>query len=172
MKTNRGILFVSVVVLAAAVFTLVGCSNSSGGLSPAEEAFWYQMMNAYANNPAIASSWTIYGFPPNPASWSKDQIRMAYLYMYNGGGGGGGSGGNTVTKPAPLANNATIDEAIAKLDEIIAYCDSHSGNTAVRSSASGMKTNLETSKTNPMYWTGAQSATISTINNNYIGALQ
>jgi hypothetical protein len=45
-----------------------------------------------------------------------------------GGTGGGGSGGNG-TKPAKLPGNATYAEAVAKIGEIIAYCDAHPGTT-------------------------------------------
>ncbi|MDR3123778.1 MAG: hypothetical protein LBU16_08385 [Treponema sp.] len=38
-----------------------------------------------------------------------------------------GSGGDSGGKPARLSSNASYDEAMAKLDEIIAYCQAHPG---------------------------------------------
>jgi hypothetical protein len=44
--------------------------------------------------------------------------------------------GNNDSKPARLPGNASYDEAMAKLDEIIAYCEAHPGpeNDAVKGS--------------------------------------
>jgi hypothetical protein len=48
-----------------------------------------------------------------------------------------GSGENTGGKPARLSRNASYKEAVAKIDEIIAYCEAHPGleNDAVKGSA-------------------------------------
>jgi hypothetical protein len=51
-----------------------------------------------------------------------------------GGGGGGGSGG----KPALLSNEATADQAAARLDEIIAYSETPDN---VKTAAQGLKGN-------------------------------
>ncbi|MDR0451384.1 MAG: hypothetical protein LBH26_08990 [Treponema sp.] len=64
-----------------------------------------------------------------------------------GGGGGSGStggGGGSESKPAILDNNASYQEAVDKLDEIIEYCEAHPGNqnNSVKSSVETMKGNF------------------------------
>jgi hypothetical protein len=76
------------------------------------------------------------------------------------GGGGGGSG----APPAHLDKNATYAEAVAKLDEIIAYCEANPGTktNAVLSSAVDLKTGLAAFKDN---WYGTNRSTaIASIN--------
>jgi hypothetical protein len=78
--------------------------------------------------------------------------------------------------PSPLPSTATYQATIAKLEEILDYCDKNPGNTATRSAAAGMKTSLESSvatytDTGPV-WQAARSSYIGTINDNYIPGLQ
>jgi hypothetical protein len=71
----------------------------------------------------------------------------------DGGGGGGGS-----SKPSELSSDATADQALAKLNEIIAY----SGTPAdTKSSAETMKGNWNTYSSS---WSTSKIATIPVIN--------
>jgi hypothetical protein len=70
----------------------------------------------------------------------------------SGGGSGGGGSGGSGGKPDPLSNNATYNQAVDKLDEIIAYCNAHPGTIN-----DGVKNNVESLK-NAL--TGANSSTI------------
>jgi hypothetical protein len=56
----------------------------------------------------------------------------------------GGSSGGGVSKPAALAPDATYDQAVAKLDEIIKYCEAHPGtvNNTMKTSAQNTKTSV------------------------------
>jgi hypothetical protein len=47
--------------------------------------------------------------------------------LTGGGSGGGGGGGGGGLKPARLRSNASLEEALAKADEIIAYCYANPG---------------------------------------------
>lgn len=49
-------------------------------------------------------------------------------------GHGGATGGELNIKPSKLSSNAAFEEAAAKLEEIIAYCEKHPGvkNTALK----------------------------------------
>ena len=68
-------------------------------------------------------------------------------------GGGGG-------KPSKLSGNASYQDAIAKLDEIIAYA---SNNSAARNSAETAKKDLESK--GPSQWSFVKGVTIDQINN-------
>jgi hypothetical protein len=76
-------------------------------------------------------------------------------------------------KPAHLADNATLQQAKDKCDEIIAYCDNHSNatNNGIKSSVSTLKTSSLAYLTDST-WTGSKSTIISTINTSYIDNLQ
>jgi hypothetical protein len=83
-----------------------------------------------------------------------------------------GSGGSTGSKPARLSSNASYDEALAKCDEIIAYCEAHTGqvNDAVKASARQTKGNMSLMGGNS-YWSSTKDTWIDTINY-YISSLQ
>ncbi|MDR1099890.1 MAG: hypothetical protein LBL28_05350, partial [Treponema sp.] len=78
-------------------------------------------------------------------------------------------GGGGASKPALLSSNATYQQAIDKLDEIIEYCEDHPGtaNDGVKSSARTMRDNLSDSN-----WDIQGSARVSLINTTLIAILQ
>ena len=80
-----------------------------------------------------------------------------------GGGGLGGLGGGGGSKPSQLSSSASYNEANAKLDEIIAYCESHPGgnNTASMGIAQSMKSALAIYSSN---WSFMSSEIIPSIN--------
>jgi hypothetical protein len=82
------------------------------------------------------------------------------------------SGGSTGGKPTRLSSNASYDEALAKCDEIIAYCETHTGqvNDAVKASARQTKGNMSLMGGNS-YWSSTKDTWIDTINY-YISSLQ
>jgi hypothetical protein len=61
----------------------------------------------------------------------------------SGSGSGSGDGGGS-SKPATLGSDASYDDAIAKLNEIITYCNANSGNDTPKSTAENQKTTIET----------------------------
>jgi hypothetical protein len=73
-------------------------------------------------------------------------------------GGGGG-------KPAKLSSSASYAEAIAKLDEIIAYCESHPGpqSTNAITTAELLKTSWNSANIQSG-WSVAQSSAIQNVN--------
>jgi hypothetical protein len=85
-------------------------------------------------------------------------------WLDNGGDGGeegsgsGGGGG----KPAKLSSSAGYSQAIAKLDEITAYCNTHPGNDSVKSGVQSMKTSI--TSVGQTGWSYMASQIISSIN--------
>jgi hypothetical protein len=53
------------------------------------------------------------------------------------GGGGGGNGGNYdgSSKPAKLSSSASYSQAVAKINQIITYCNAHPGNDDAKEKA-------------------------------------
>jgi hypothetical protein len=82
-------------------------------------------------------------------------------------GGGSGSG----AKPARLSSTASYDEALAKLDEIIDYCEEHpgTGNNMVKSAAETTRDGI--SLNGQSNWSSLASSMIPSINT-FIGQLQ
>jgi len=84
----------------------------------------------------------------------------------NGGSGSNGGGGINATKPAVLRSNASYNEAVAKLDELIAYCNNNPStiNNSVLQNAITLKTGMPTYQS---IWSTANTATtvINSINN-------
>jgi hypothetical protein len=83
---------------------------------------------------------------------------------FDGGGGGGGGGG--VSKPDPLPDNATYEQAIDKLDEIIEYCEDHPGtmNDVTKNGAEMLKPTISS-----VTWDSMGSTVIPQINSLIIG---
>jgi hypothetical protein len=85
--------------------------------------------------------------------------------FYGGGGGGGGNdnqGGDNDEKPAALSENATFDQVIAKLDEIIGYSGASS---SVKSLAEAYKKILQDDKSGyEANWSIRRPAVIATVN--------
>jgi hypothetical protein len=75
---------------------------------------------------------------------------------------GGSSGGGG--KPAELSQSASYQDALAKCDEIIAYCNSHptQQNTAVKNGVPAVKSSIELAGSSN--WTFARQSTIADIN--------
>jgi hypothetical protein len=88
------------------------------------------------------------------------------------GTGTGNDGKNSASKPALLSNSATYSQALAKLDEIIAYCDSHPGmiNNSVKYSVDQLRSPLAAYTNNT--WSPPTSTTAINALNLYIGQLQ
>jgi hypothetical protein len=80
-----------------------------------------------------------------------------------GTGTGSGTGGGSGAKPTKLSNNATYNETLARLDEIIAYCNNHPGtvNNQVKASAETQKSYMPTFQS---AWSTVGLTTISGIN--------
>ncbi|GHU25732.1 hypothetical protein FACS1894172_17760 [Spirochaetia bacterium] len=109
--------------------------------------------------------------------WSKMfLVGMAAMVLVFGlvlvgcdsGGGGGGSG-----KPAKLKDTATYQQALDKCDEIIAYCNSHSGtaNDNVKFNVQYNYKPLLTSS-DPSQWSTTMQASMVLLLNNSIASLQ
>jgi hypothetical protein len=81
----------------------------------------------------------------------------------SGGGGGGGGGGGYESMPSYLSSNASLSAAQSKVEAIIDYCDSNSGNSAVRYSAVAIQSSL--SYFTSSAWSSQGSAMIASINN-------
>jgi hypothetical protein len=73
-----------------------------------------------------------------------------------GGGSSSGTGGSVSSKPAYLSSGATLTEALAKLDEIIAYPETPNSTLAL---AESMKATLS----NPYYYSAWPSAGLTMI---------
>lgn len=91
-------------------------------------------------------------------------------YDLDGSGDGGGNGGNGDgngggSKPSLLSENATYDQAVATLDEIINYCTAYPNgmNKSTILSAQGTKTAIS-SATVKATWNTHRSVFVSTIN--------
>jgi hypothetical protein len=92
----------------------------------------------------------------------------------DGGSGGGSSGGGSgsVSKPSRLSNNATYAQSVAKVDEIIDYCEARPGatNDAMNMGAQSLKSGLSYPGVQSS-WSSMADRQISAINA-FIGQLQ
>jgi hypothetical protein len=81
----------------------------------------------------------------------------------NGTGTGTGTGGNGVSKPATLSTSASYNQALAKLNEIIEYCEDNPGtqNDGMKSGAQTWKTTFSTYAST---WGSSGPTVISSIN--------
>jgi hypothetical protein len=82
-------------------------------------------------------------------------------------GDGGGNGGSS--KPAALRSNASYNEALAKVNEIITYCNTHPGTGGVnrdgyRLQAEAIRTLLTTSGARETWNSSLREPTIQNIN--------
>jgi ABC-type glycerol-3-phosphate transport system substrate-binding protein len=84
--------------------------------------------------------------------------------LTDGSGGGVESGG----KPEKLSNDASYDEAVAKLDEIIDYCDDHPGPGNDSAKASVEQVRQQLAMMGASAWDGSLISSI----NAYISLLQ
>jgi hypothetical protein len=66
------------------------------------------------------------------------------------------------SKPSSLSTSASLSAAQSKVNEIIAYCDSHSGNDSVKTAAQATRSAL--SYLNSTSWSSTQGSMIATIN--------
>jgi hypothetical protein len=79
------------------------------------------------------------------------------------GSGDGGGGSGTGSKPGTLATTATYSEAVAKLDAIIAYCNSNPGTTndGIKAQAQSLKTSISVYES---YWSSVGATYVLSIN--------
>ena len=95
-------------------------------------------------------------------------LTVVFCAACDTGSGGTNGPGNTGSKPTILANTATYSQAIAKLDEIIAYCNSHNpdANHVAKTNAEAWKLN-----TMPQYQSQWSQPHIATTNVSMINAI-
>jgi hypothetical protein len=75
--------------------------------------------------------------------------------------------------PDKLADNASYDDTVAKVDEIIEYCDDNPGtmNDAVKTALGTIKTSLTTGTTYSANWSSVGASMVASVNG-YIDVLE